>query len=111
MATIKYITIKDFADFHQVTTTLVREFADFGLIEISQIKAKPCIVSKNLDKCESAIRLHRDLSVNKEGIEIILEMRERHAEMQKELMLLKHQIKKHEERMAKIFSGEFPELT
>ena len=110
MASIKYITIEEFADFHQVTITLVREFAEFGLIEISQIETKPCIVTKNLDKCESVIRLHRDLSVNKEGIEIILDMRERHTEMQKELMLLKHKIKKHEERMEKLFTGEYPEF-
>ena len=37
MATIKYVTIEEFADFHKVTTTVVREFADFGLIEIRQV--------------------------------------------------------------------------
>ena len=104
MATIKYVTIEEFADFHKVTTTVVREFADFGLIEIRQVEEKPCIVSNDLDKCESAIRLHRDLSVNMEGIEIILQMREKHTAMQKELILLKHQIKKHEERISEMFS-------
>lgn len=104
MATVNYITIEEFADFHKVTTKLVYEFADFGLIEISQVETKPCIVVTNLEKCESAIRLHRDLSVNMEGIEIILDMREKHGEMKKELALLKHKIKKHEERMAKMFS-------
>lgn len=108
MATIKYIAIEEFANFHQVTTALILEFADFGLIEIIQVETKPFIVVKNLFKCESAIRLHRDLNVNKEGVEIILEMREKHEELQNELKLLKHQIKKHEERMTKMFSVEFP---
>lgn len=104
MATVKYITIEEFANFHQVTTKLVYEFADFGLIEVEQVETKPCIVANHLDQCERAIRLHRDLGVNKEGIEIILEMREKHAEMQKELLKLRHKIKKHEERMAKMFA-------
>lgn len=104
MATLKYITIEEFAEFHQVTAKLVYEFADFGLIEVKQIEKKPFIVADQLDKCERAIRLHRDLGVNKEGIEIILEMREKHAEMQKELLRLKHEIRKHEERMARMFS-------
>jgi hypothetical protein len=110
MATIKYVTIEEFANFHKVTTTLVQEFADFGLIEIKQFERKDCLIASDLEKYESAIRLHRDLSINKEGIEIILDMREKHTEMQKELALLKHKIKKHEKRMSQLFSEEFPEF-
>lgn len=107
MATLKYITIEEFADFHQVTTKLVYEFADFGLIEIRRIERKPFIVSDNLDRCERAIRLHRDLGVNKEGIEIILDMRKKQAELQNELLRLRHQIRKHEDRVSKMFSEDF----
>ena len=107
MATTKYITIEEFADFHKITTEVIHEFADFGLIEIRQIKKKPCIIAAQLEHCERAIRLHRDLGVNKEGIEIILDMRFKHAEMQQELMRLRHQIKKHEERVSKMFSENF----
>lgn len=105
MATINYISIEELADFHKVKTTVVREFADFGLINIQVIEEKPCVIETDLDRCESAIRLYRDLSVNKEGIEIILEMREKHAALKKELMLLKHKIKKHEELMERMFES------
>jgi hypothetical protein len=107
MATIKYITIEEFADFHKVTTKLVYEFADFGLIEISRVEKKPCIVSKYFDKCERAIRLHRELGVNKEGIEIILDMRQKQTELQNELLRLRHQISKHEDQLSKMFSEDF----
>jgi len=103
MAIYKHIPLEEFAEFHKVKTTLIYDFADFGLIEIEEIEQKPCLVSKYIDRCESAIRLYRDLEVNKEGIEIILDLREKHEVLQKELMLLKHKIKKHEALMEKMF--------
>ena len=107
MATIqKYITINKFADFHQVKTTLLWEFADFGLIEITQVEDQPCIGYKDLDKCERAVRLYRELGVNKEGIEIILNMRDQIAEMQKELARLRHKLAKHESRLERMFLEE-----
>ena len=106
MGTIKQqITIEEFADFHQVTTTLIREFADFGLIRTTRVEQQFCIDPDNLERCERAIRMHKELGVNKEGIEIILDMREKHAEMQRELMQLRHQLKKYEAHFKKIVSG------
>lgn len=105
--TRKHITLQQFAEFHQVSVTLIMEFADFGLIEIRQIESTPCIYSDNMEKCERAIRLYKELGVNKEGIEIILEMRERQAEMQIELTRLRHLLKKHEKNMITIFTEEF----
>ncbi len=106
MATIKYITIEEFAGFHKITTQLIQDFADFGLIEIRQVEKKHCIFSEQIEHCERAIRLHRDLGVNKEGIEIILDMRSKQTLLQQELMRLRHQLNKHEERVSKMFSEE-----
>jgi len=105
--TRKYITLKQFADFHQVNITVIREFSDFGLFEIRSVEDSPCIFSEDIERCERAVRLYKDFGVNKEGIGIILEMRERQVELQKELTRLRHQLKKHEEKMMKLFSEEF----
>jgi len=105
--TRKYITLEQFADFHQVNITVIHEFADFGLFEIRIVEDSPCIFSEDIERCERAIRLYKDFGVNKEGIGIILEMREQQAEMRKELTRLRHQLKKHEEKMIKLFSEEF----
>ena len=105
MNTIKrQITIEEFADFHQVTTELIQEFADFGLISVLKVEQQYCIDTGNIERCERAIRIHKDLGVNMEGIEIILDMREKHAEMQRELKWLRHQLEKHENRVSQLFS-------
>ncbi|NOX86067.1 MAG: hypothetical protein GXO86_08905 [Chlorobi bacterium] len=103
----KYITLREFANFHEISVTLIREFADFGLIEVRQIKNKPCIHIDDMERCERVIRLHKELGVNKEGIEIILEMRRRLEEMQKEITRMKHVLNKYENRIANLFPEEF----
>lgn len=105
--TRKYITLQQFADFHQVSVTLIREFADFGLIEIRQTENISCIYSDDMEKYERAIRLHKELGVNKEGIEIIIGMREKLTTMQNELNRLRHLLKKHEDQMLTLFPKEF----
>jgi len=105
--TRKYITLERFAEFHQVNITVIHEFADFGLFDIRTVQESPCLFSDDIERCERALRLYKELGVNKEGISIILEMRDQQSEMQKELTRLRHQLKKHEEKMIKLFSEEF----
>ncbi len=108
MATIsKYITLREFANFHEISVTLIREFADFGLFEVRQIKNKPYIHIDDMERCERAIRLYKELGVNKEGIEIILEMRQKQEEMQKEITRMKHLLNKYEARLLNLFPEEF----
>jgi len=105
MNTIKrQITINEFAEFHQVTIELIKEFADFGLVHIKQVERQYCIDPGQMERCERAIRIHKDLGVNMEGIEIILDMREKHDELLQELKYLRHQLKKHEDRRRQLFS-------
>lgn len=110
MATIqKYITIQHLAEFHQVDSRLLQEFADFGLITIRKTEETPCIVHEELEKCERVIRLHRELGVNKEGIDIILRMRETQSELQQELKRLKYLLQKHGVQFESLFTEELSE--
>ena len=103
----KYIPLSQLAEFHHVSVSLIMEFAEFGLIEISYTEDTPCVHSNDVKRCEKALRLYKELGINKEGIEIILEMSERQAEMQKEITRLKHILKKHEEKMSGFYSDMF----
>ena len=103
----KYITLEEFADFHRISVTQIREFADFGLFEVRIIQDKPCIHINDIERCERVIRLSEELGVNKEGIEIILEMRQRIEEMQKEISRMKHLLDKYETRIMNLFPEEF----
>ena len=107
MATKKYITLNEFADFHRISVTLLKEFGDFGLLRIQQIENDPCILYDEIEQVERAVRLYRDLGVNKEGIEIILEMRKREEELRQEITRLRHLLKKYESRISEFFPEDF----
>lgn len=71
------------------------------------IQNKPCVHIDEMERCERVIRLYQELGVNKEGIEIILDLRQRIEELQKEVTRMKHLLSKHEVRMTNLFPGEF----
>jgi MerR family transcriptional regulator/heat shock protein HspR len=103
----KYITIKKLAEFHNINETLLQEFAQDGIIEIHLVKQEPCVLSDQLEKYERIIRLYRDLGVNKAGIEIIMEMREKLEYLQNEVQNLRRELKKYDDRLHQSFMEDF----
>ena len=106
----KYITIREFAEFHNVNKNVLEEFAQDGIIEIHVVKQEPCILTDELDKYERIIRLYRDLGVNKEGIEIIMEMREKLDRLQNEVQYLKRQMEKYNEKLRKSYLSDYYDI-
>ena len=83
---MKYaIKIEQLADFYNVNTQVIYELAEFGIINLKRESKQEIILHEDLDRCERAVRLYSELGVNKEGIEIILDMREKMERLQKEL--------------------------
>ena len=73
---MKYIAIEEFCNHHGVEVKLIREFADFGLVPLHVENNREFLPSKSIIRLERTLRLFRDLEVNKEGIEVILHMRQ-----------------------------------
>ncbi|MDB5263552.1 MAG: hypothetical protein JWQ14_2835 [Adhaeribacter sp.] len=72
---MRYIAIEEFCNHHGVEVTLIREFADFGLVPLHVENNQEFLPDKSITRLERTLRLFRDLEVNKEGIEVILHMR------------------------------------
>ncbi len=105
-----YISIKKLAQFHNISEKTLQEFADYGIFEIHIIQNEPCIQPDKLSRYERAIRLYRDLGVNKEGIEIIMEMRDKLENLQKEVNKLHRQLYKFDNRLHKPFIENFYDI-
>jgi len=90
------ITFRQIGDCYDIDPELVREFAEFGLYPVVASEGETGIEKRYLDRVERVISLYRSLGVNKEGIDIILELREeisrlqeREEELQREEQKLK----------------------
>ena len=94
---MNFIAIEEFCTYHGIQVTLVREFADFGLVHLQEQEQKAFVPAEEIEKLERMIRLHSELGINKEGLEIILNMRDQLISLNSELETIRYRLKQLEE--------------
>ena len=84
------LTLTDLANMAGLHPELVETFVDYGLIEPSPgTVSGPLFPADTVKRLRCIMRLRRDLGVNLAGVAVILEMRERIENLQRELELLR----------------------
>ncbi|MHB0897203.1 MAG: chaperone modulator CbpM [Spirochaetales bacterium] len=86
------IALSEVCDFYHIDIEVIRDFSEFGLYPLAIVDGEAEIEAKYLDKLDAIIGLHRALGINKEGIDVILELRERVSGLQDEIESLRHEI-------------------
>lgn len=86
------LTLRQVCEYFRVDIEVVRDFADFGLYPTVASGGEIGIDTEYLDRLEEIISLHRSLGINKEGIEVILELREKISELQDEVGSLRDEV-------------------
>ncbi|WP_211315855.1 chaperone modulator CbpM [Maribacter polysiphoniae] len=92
MEQYNYIDVKEFCYSHGVPTQFIIQLQDFGLIEVVKKEDTEYIPFEELPKVEKIVRLHDDLNINLEGIEVIHQLLDRIAQMQNEIISLKNKL-------------------
>lgn len=81
---------------YQVDTSFVDELDRMGLIQIEVIEQEHFVHHDQIGELERIIRLHRDLNVNLEGIDIVLNLLEKQQELLDELTSIKNRLRLYE---------------
>jgi chaperone modulatory protein CbpM len=89
---MKYIAIEEFCSHHGVEVMLVREFADFGLVQLHKAESGEFVPDEEVSHLERMLRLSQELGVNMEGIEIIMHMREELKQLRREANQLRYRL-------------------
>lgn len=92
MATENLILVRQFCTSHEIEVSFVESLQEYGLIEITVIGQEPYIPTERLNDLEKMIRLHYDLQVNMEGIDIISGLLRKIDSLQKESKQLKNRL-------------------
>jgi len=92
----EFIPIDIFCRQHGVEVTFISSLQEFGLIELTMINEAECIPLSQLVEAERLIRLHGDLEINLEGIDVITHLLHRLQEMQAEMQTLKNRLRLYE---------------
>jgi hypothetical protein len=86
------IALSEVCDFYHIDIEVIRDFSEFGLYPTVVVNGETEIETKYLDKLKEIISLYRALGINKEGIDVILELRERVSGLQEEIESLRYEI-------------------
>ena len=86
------IVLDEFCTSHQVEVSFVRSLEEYGLVQTIIVNETLCVPGNELSKLEQIIRLHRELNINSEGIDVIMNLLQRIEHMQGEITELKNRL-------------------
>lgn len=96
METQELVIVEVFCREYQIELTLIEDLEDFGLIETIVHQEDKYVNKNQLADIEKIIRLHNELNINKEGIEIILDLLNKVNHINNEVKQLKDRLNLYE---------------
>jgi hypothetical protein len=87
------IPAQEFCTHHHIELNFIYSLREFGLIEVISNEGDDYISAEKLNELEKIIRLHYDLDVNMEGIDVIMHLLNQLERMQHETNELRNQLK------------------
>ena len=97
MKSDKLIPVDQFCKHYEIEFSFVSALEEHGLIEIISMEQIRYLDIKQLGSIEKMIRLHHDLDINPEGIDVVFHLLNRIEKLQTELTNLRNQLYQHPE--------------
>ncbi|MEN8125925.1 MAG: chaperone modulator CbpM [Bacteroidota bacterium] len=90
------IPIQQFCERYEIEFSFINSLDEYGLIEITYIEKDPFIKLEKIHEVEKMIRLHDELGVNLEGIDIINNLMQKIEALQNEINSIQNQLRIYE---------------
>ncbi len=97
MNTKDLLPIEQFCKIYKIEFSFINSLNDFGLIELTYVDKDEFIALEKIQEIEKIIRLHDDLGVNFEGIDIITNLMQKIDTLQKRLNTTENQLNIYED--------------
>jgi len=97
MDTTNLISIQQFCEHYKVPITFIDALQEYELIEIIVAKNENYLKITQLNEVEKIMRLHYDLDINMEGIDVIYNLLKQVESLQEELVKLKNRLNFYED--------------
>lgn len=92
MSESEYILVETLCIQYEVEPSFFDELSSFGLIEIHTVEDVRFIPQQRLTDLERMIRIHHELNVNLEGIDVIFNLMEKIDNLQNELKSMRNRL-------------------
>jgi hypothetical protein len=90
------ISIREFCVHHHVETTFVETLADNGLIQTTIIEQITYVEPTQLTQLEKFVRLHRDLHIHTDDLDIVSDLLDRMESLQCQLQMMQNRLRFYE---------------
>ncbi|MCO6499010.1 MAG: MerR family transcriptional regulator [Vicingus serpentipes] len=97
MSKEKLIQIEQLCVHYQVEMSLFSELQDFGIIEILTIEDSYFIHEDKISVVEKVVRMQKDLNINMEGIDTVMNLLDKINDLQTELNTVKNRLRLYED--------------
>lgn len=91
------IPVQDFCVHHHIEIQFIDSLAETGVIEVLHIEQNQYFDTENLDKVEMMVRLHQELSIHAEDMDIVERLVLKVATLQDELRAVKQRLNFYED--------------
>jgi len=92
----KLIPLPYFCSLYEVEVSFVARLKELGLVQIKTLEEDQFITNDSIYELEKMIRMHQDLEVNPEGIDVIFNLLEKVNSMHLELTKLRNKLNLYE---------------
>ena len=96
MAREKYILVSHFCKHTQIEISFVENLHEYGLVTFEEKENQLFMDEKDISEIEKMFRLHNDLGINFEGLDVLNQLLKRIKKMEKEMSLLQKRLRLYE---------------
>jgi hypothetical protein len=90
------ILIKTLCVHYKVEISFFKELQSIGLIEIEQLENDEFIHEEKIGDVEKMIRIHHELNVNIEGIDVVFNLLQKEMQLRDEVQVLRNRLRFYE---------------
>src|SRR5580704_17899328 len=90
------VSITEFCNFHQLDIHFIDLLEESGLIQTTVMEHQVYIESGRLESLEKLVRMHRDLEIHADNLDIVAYLVDRMQTLQLEIVQLKNRLKFYE---------------
>jgi len=97
MSTKNLIPLKELCTHYEVEMSFFSQLDEYGLIEIAKVKESLYISEETVTLVEKIVRMHHELHLNFEGIDVALNLLGQIQELQQELITTQNRLRRYED--------------
>jgi hypothetical protein len=96
MSQENFIPIHKLCELYQVEMSFFSNLNEIGLIQITTIEQSHYVHQDKINDIEKILRIHRDLDLNIEGIDIVFNLLQKIDDLENEMMTIKNRLRFYE---------------